>query len=153
MQLSPVISTVAETIQVAIAPVFLLAGIGGILNVMTGRLARIVDRARSLERLHPRSTGPEHERHVWELRRIDARISVINAAIIMVTLSALLICVVVALLFIASLSNLRIGTIVAVAFILSMLILMGGLIAFVIEVRLSLKAIHIRAELLERDGR
>lgn len=151
MQLAPVISTVAETIQVAIAPVFLLAGIGGILNVMTGRLARIIDRARSLEQLHPRSTGPEHQRHVWELRRIDWRISVINAAIVLVTLSALLICIVVALLFIASLSDLKIGRFVAIAFILSMLALMAGLIAFLIEVRLSLKAIHIRAELLERE--
>ncbi|UZK70445.1 DUF2721 domain-containing protein [Sphingomonas sp. S1-29] len=153
MQFSPVISTVAATIQVAIAPVFLLAGIGGILNVMTGRLARIIDRARSLEQLHPRSTGPEHDRHVWELRRIDRRISVINAAIFLVTLSAVLICLVVALLFIAELSNLKIGTIVAVAFILSMLMLMTGLLCFLVEVRMSLKASHIRAELLEQDRR
>ena len=55
----PYLSTVADTIQSAIAPVFLLAGIGAILNVMVGRLARIVDRARTLEEIHPRSTGPE----------------------------------------------------------------------------------------------
>ncbi|TKD52127.1 DUF2721 domain-containing protein [Sphingomonas baiyangensis] len=150
---APVLSTVAETIQVSIAPVFLLAGIGGILNVMTGRLARIIDRARSLEQLHPRSTGPEHDRHVWELRRIDRRITVINAAIVLVTASAVMICIVVALMFIASLIKLAIGTVVAVAFILSMLALMLGLFAFLVEVRLSLKAIHIRSELLELEQR
>ncbi|GAA0737587.1 DUF2721 domain-containing protein [Sphingomonas japonica] len=148
---APVLSTVAETIQISIAPVFLLAGIGGILNVMTGRLARVIDRARSIEALHPRSTGPEHDRHVWELRRIDKRITIINAAITLVTASAVAICVVVALLFIAELSALQIGTVVAVAFILSMLLLTSGLACFLIEVRLSLKASHIRAELLERD--
>ena len=36
------ITDIAHAIQVAIAPVFLLTGIAGILNVMTGRLARIL---------------------------------------------------------------------------------------------------------------
>jgi hypothetical protein len=44
------ISSVAHTIQLAVAPVFLLAGIGGILNVIATRLARVVDRVRALER-------------------------------------------------------------------------------------------------------
>lgn len=152
MEFGFVLSTVAETIQVAIAPVFLLAGIAGLLNVLTGRLARVIDRARALEQLHPRTTGPEHERHVWELRRIDRRITVINASISLVTASAISICAVVALLFVAELSHLKIGTIVASAFIGSMLMLIAGLVFFLIEVRMSLKASHIRAELLELDA-
>jgi hypothetical protein len=147
----PYISTVSATIQAAIAPVFLLAGIGAFLNVMVGRLARIVDRARDIEQLHPRSTGPEHDRHVWELRIIDRRISVINNAIFLCTASALAICIVVALLFVSRLGNLHVGIWVAIAFILSMLLLMAGLIYFLFEVRMSLKAIHVREELLELD--
>lgn len=146
------LSTVAQTIQTAIAPVFLLAGIGAILNVMVGRLARIVDRARTVEQLHPRSTGPEHDRHVWELRLIDRRVSVINTAIFLVVASALSVCLVVALMFVSELSDLHIGVVVAIAFILAMLLLMAGLVYFLIEVRLSLDAIHVREELLERDG-
>lgn len=146
------LSTVAQTIQTAIAPVFLLAGIGAILNVMVGRLARIVDRARTVEALHPRSTGPEHDRHVWELRLIDRRVSVINTAIFLVVASALSVCLVVALMFVSELSDLHIGVVVAIAFILAMLLLMAGLVYFLIEVRLSLDAIHVREELLERDG-
>jgi len=148
---SPFLSTVSDTIQAAIAPVFLLAGIGAFLNVMVGRLARIVDRARNIEQLHPRSTGHEHDRHVWELRIIDRRISVINNAIFLCTASALAICVVVALMFVSRLANLHVGLWVAVAFILSMLLLMAGLIYFLVEVRMSLKAIHVRKELLELD--
>lgn len=149
----PYLSTVSETIQAAIAPVFLLAGIGAILNVMVGRLARIVDRARQVEQLHPRSTGHEHDRHVWELRLIDRRISVINNAIFLCVSSALAICFVVAVMFISRLINLHVGALVAGAFILSMLLLMAGLVYFLFEVRMSLEAIHVREELLERDGK
>ncbi len=149
----PYLSTVSATIQAAIAPVFLLAGIGAILNVMVGRLARIVDRSRQVEALHPRSTGPEHDRHVAELRLIDRRVSVINTAIFLCVTSALAICSVVALLFVSRLINLHLGGIIAGVFILSMLLLMAGLVYFLFEVRLSLGSIHVREELLELDGK
>jgi hypothetical protein len=151
MESFPYLSTVAETIQTAIAPVFLLAGIGGILNVMVGRLARVVDRARTLEARHPGASGPERDRFVWELRIIDRRISVINAAIFLCTASALAICTVVASMFVSELIDLHIGVVVALAFILSMLLLMAGLIFFLIEVRMSLAPIHVRKELIEKQ--
>jgi len=153
MTFSPYVSTVAETIQTAIAPVFLLAGIGAILNVLAGRMSRVVDRVRALEALHPRSTGPEHDRHVWELRILDRRISVINHALSMCVASAVAICLVVALLFVARIINLHIGLSVALLFIIAMALLTAGLILFLIEVRISLRAIHVRAELLERERR
>lgn len=150
---SPYLSTVADTIQAAVAPVFLLAGIGAFLNVMVGRLARIVDRARVIEQLHPRSTGDEHDRHVRELRIIDRRITVINNAIFLCVASALSISIVVAMMFVSRLANLHVGLWVAVTFILSMLLLMAGLIYFLVEVRMSLSAIHVRKELLELDSK
>lgn len=148
---APMLSTVAATIQTAIAPVFLLAGIAGILNVLVGRMARVVDRARKIEQLHPVSTGAEHERHVWELRLIDRRLSIINTAIWLCVASGIAICLVVALLFGAEIVHLDIGVVVAVAFIASMLLLTAGLVAFLFEVRLSVRAVHVREELLERD--
>ncbi len=151
MLAAPNLSTVAETIQVAIAPVFLLAGIGALLNVITGRLARIVDRSRALERLHPQTTGPEHDRHVWELRRIDRRVRVIQNAIALATASGVAVCCVVALLFVAELLHLRIGRTIALIFILAMVLLIASLVCFLIEVRLSVKVTRIRAELLERE--
>lgn len=149
--ISTSLSTVADTIQTAIAPVFLLAGIGAILNVMVGRLARIVDRARQVEALHPRSTGPEHDRHVWELRLIDKRVTVINWAIFLCVSSALSVCGVVALMFVSQLTHSHFGALVAIFFVVAMLLLMAGLIYFLIEVRMSLEAIHVREELLELD--
>ena len=149
----PAVTTIAQTIQLSLSPVFMLAGIGALLNVLAGRLSRVVDRARVVEQLHPRSTGPEHDRHVWELRLLNKRMSVINAALVLAVSSAVMTCLVVALLFVAELVKLHIGTIVAVSFILAMALLISSLAAFLLEVRMSLNAIRIREELLERDRR
>jgi hypothetical protein len=145
------VTTIAQTIQLSLSPVFMLAGIGALLNVLAGRLSRVVDRARAVEQLHPRSTGPEHDRHVWELRLLNKRISVINAALVLAVSSAVMTCLVVALLFVSELIKLHIGTIVALSFILAMVLLIAALASFLIEVRMSLNAIRIRPELLERD--
>ena len=145
------VSTIAQTIQLSLSPVFMLAGIGALLNVLTGRLARVVDRARNLEAMHPRSTGPEHDRHVGELRLLDRRIGIVNNALFLAVSSAVMTCAVVALLFVAELVGLHIGAAVAIAFTLAMLLLIAALVAFMVEVRLSLRAVMIRAELLERE--
>ena len=43
------INGIAQVIQLAIAPVFLLTAVGTIIGVLSNRLARIVDRTRVLE--------------------------------------------------------------------------------------------------------
>lgn len=148
MQMFPAVTTIAQTIQLSLSPVFMLAGIGAFLNVLAGRLSRVIDRARAVEQLHPGSTGREHDRHVWELKLLDRRMSVINAALFLCVASAVAVCSVVALLFIGELAGLHIGTMVALIFILAMLLLVAGLLMFLVEVRLSLRSNHIREELL-----
>jgi MFS family permease len=147
------LATVSSTIQTAIAPVFLLAGIGAVLNVLAGRLSRVVDRVRALEALHPRSTGPDHERHVWELRILDRRITVINVALSLCVASAVAVCMVVVGLFVARFVSWRFGLVLAALFITAMVLLTAGLLAFLHEVRISLRAIHVRSELLEQEQR
>ena len=101
---SPELTHLAQIIQLAVAPVFLLAGIGAFLNVCAGRLARIVDRARRLEPRILDSRGEEHDRLIAEVRMLDRRISVVNRAIFASVLAAVLISLVVILLFAAFLS-------------------------------------------------
>jgi len=144
----PTVSTIAQTIQLSLSPVFMLAGIGALLNVLVGRMARVVDRVRDLEKLHPRASGPERDRYVWELRILDRRIKVINASLFLAVSSAVMTCSVVAMLFIGELSGLRLGTIVALCFILAMLLLISSLVSFIVEVRTSLRAVTVREELL-----
>lgn len=148
MHYSTAVSTIAETIQASLSPVFMLAGIGALLNVLAGRLSRVVDRSRALEPLLAATMEVEHDRHKWELRLLNRRITIINAGLLLTVSSAVMTCVVVAALFVAALSKLRVGEYVAAGFILAMLLLIAGLIAFMIEVRVSLQALRVREELL-----
>ena len=142
------VSTIAHLIQLAIAPVFLLAGIAGILNVLAQRLARVVDRARSLERDFPDFGEPERIRASAELLVIASRMRIVNLAITACTASALFVCLVVAILFVADLARIEFARPIAVLFILAMALLILGLTLFLAEIRLAARFVDIRRELL-----
>ena len=145
-------SEVAQVIQSAVAPVFLLAGIGAFLNVSVGRLARIVDRSRSLEPRLLGSRGKEHDRISRELHLLDRRIRVVNAAILLSVGAAVLICLVVVMLFAGQLAGLQVGTPIALLFIAAMFATGGGFAIFLYETRLATRAVRVRGELLEHEA-
>lgn len=144
----PQVSQVAQTIQLALAPVFLLAGIGAFLNVCVSRLARIIDRARAVEDLVLTTRGKEHDRMVGEIRVLDRRMSVVNGAIFLSVASACAVCLVVILLFAGNLLGAHLGTPVAILFSLAMLLQAGAFATFIQEIRLASRTIHIRNEVL-----
>ena len=147
VQFSPAVTAIAETIQGSLSPVFMLAGIGGILNVIASRLSRVIDRVRTIEdKLMP--SGEERGRQLWELKLLDRRMRVINVAIYLVVGAAIMTCTVVATMFVAELLRLRIGRWVAFFFIAAMVLLIAGLIAFLGEVHISLISNRVRKELL-----
>jgi hypothetical protein len=146
------VAEVAETIRLAVAPIFLLSGVAGFLNVCSGRLSRVIDRARTLEPRVLQARGDEHDRLIAEIRILNRRISVIRSAITLSVLSAVLICLVVVLLFAAELFNARLGTIVALLFIGSMIAVTAGFAAFIVETRLGSGVVHIRNEILEHTA-
>lgn len=145
-------ATVAQIIQLAVAPVFLFAGIGAFLNVCTGRLSRIVDRAREIEPLLLSSRGTEHDRWLNELRILDRRMVLVSRAIFLSVLAAVLTCSVVILLFAASLTGAHFGTAIALLFIVSMISIGTGFAVFLIETRVGSRAVRIRAELLTHEA-
>lgn len=145
------VSTIAHLIQLAIAPVFLLAGIGAILNVLATRLARIVDRVRGHEANFDDYDLAERQRARAELVRLGLRMRLVNASITLCTASALFVCLVVALLFVADLGEFRFGRPVAVLFIIAMALLIGALILFLLEIRAAARSLRVRAELLEAE--
>ena len=148
----PAISNIAQTIQLAIAPVFLLAGVGAFLNVLTGRLSRVVDRARWLEERHPLAGDEERRRLVIELRRLDRRMTLSSIAIWLCVACAIAVCVLVALLFVTQLVNLPYRVAVATSFIVAMLLLVCGLVAFLLEIRIARQSFRIREELMVQDN-
>jgi hypothetical protein len=143
---------VAQIIQLAVAPVFLLAGIGAFLNTLTGRLARIVDRGRVIEPLVLESTGKEHDRFVREINVVDRRMGLVSSAITLTVASAVLVCAVVVLLFAAALIDLDAGPTIALLFIGAMVTLALGFFIFLIETRVAARAIRVRPALLTHEA-
>jgi len=146
------VSEVAAIIQLAVAPVFLLAGIGAFLNVCASRLARIVDRARQLEPLLLSSRGAEHDRLQGEIRILDRRITLVSRAIWLSVLSAVLTCAVVILLFAGSLVDAEFGTSIALLFIATMVAIGLGFAVFLLETRVASRAVRIRNEVLDHQA-
>ena len=70
---------IAQTIQLALAPVFVLVAIGNILNLLSGRLGRVVDRSRHLQDRFTGTEGPDREELVAEIRMIEAALARIES--------------------------------------------------------------------------
>jgi uncharacterized membrane protein (DUF485 family) len=147
----PGVTMVAQTIQLAVAPVFLLAGIGAFLNVCVGRLARVIDRARLIEDRVMTSSGAEHDRLVWEINRLDRRMKVVNNAIFLSVASACAVSIVVMMLFLAELLSANMGTAVAIGFIIAMGLIIAAMVTFLVEVRLAARTIRVRDEVLRHE--
>jgi hypothetical protein len=143
---------IAHLIQVALTPIFLISAIGVTLNVLTSRLARIVDRARAMETL-VRESGPKtHGRDLHGLLKVLARRAFyINAAITLITLSALFIALVVVMLFVNAFLRWDLSALIACLFILSMVSLCAALLSFLIEVRIATTTLTIGIEAAARQ--
>jgi hypothetical protein len=135
---------IAHLIQVALTPIFLISAIGVTLNVLTSRLSRIVDRARAMEDrlLHPDYVQDGRDLHA-QLKVLASRSRWINAAIILITLSALFIALVVVMLFVNAFLRYELSVVIAGMFIMSMLTLAAALLAFLIEVRIATTTLRI----------
>jgi hypothetical protein len=144
MQPETPIAALGHAIQLAVAPVFLLSGIAGLLGVLTNRLARVIDRSRHLEE-SPRATDA---RVATELRVLRIRVHHINRAITLCTYAALLVAGVVATLFVGAIALAAVTRVVAVAFVLAMLALIAGLSSFLREIHVATR--HYR-ESARRD--
>ena len=145
------VTTVADIVRLALAPVFLLSGIGAFLNVCASRLSRIVERSRQIEPLLIASRGSEHERWIGELKILDRRMNLVSWATTLSVVSAVLTCLVVALLFVATLTHTHMATVVALLFIAAMLTIAAGFSIFLWETQLGARAVRVRSELLQHQ--
>jgi type IV secretory pathway VirB6-like protein len=147
------IEAIAEVIQLAVAPVFLLAGIAGLLGVLSTRLARIIDRARVIERRIPQAKSDE-QRTVMrrETKVLWRRIALINWAIRLCISGALSVCLVIMALFLGEFVAVNIAVIVAVLFVLAMVLIVSGLMFLLSEVGLSTRHMREGMELALEDA-
>lgn len=139
------VAAVSRVIQLSVAPVFLLLGIGSLLLVMTSRLARIVDRARQVDAAV--ESGKEPGRLREELATLAVRAGLVYRAIACLILAALLVCGVVVALFVGASFTVDAAPAAATMFVLAMIIIVVGLLLFLREVFVATRAIRIG-----RDG-
>jgi hypothetical protein len=133
---------IAVVIQMAVAPAFLLTGIGAILTVMANRLTRIVDRFRVIN--EQKNLSMKKKDKTDELLSLLSRARWTHIAIFLTTVSALLICVLIAMIFIATEVNFNLDQYLSILFIVAMTALVLGLLSFLKEVSLSKGVINLK---------
>ena len=125
--------SLSKAIQLSVAPVFLLAGIGALMNVISGRLVRVVDNAlKAKAALEAGEVVDPMEQSTYRKRmRLTIR------AIELLTAATLLISTVVAVMFFSVISRLNLTLLVVPMFITAMLLVMLASVSFLREVRMA----------------
>lgn len=134
---APYVANLAQVIQLAVAPVFLLAGVGTTLNVLATRVGRIIDRARLMEDRLPNADAEQAAELHERLRVLSKRATLINRAIGLSVTCGLLVSLVVAALFISYSLAIDLATPIAVTFVIALLCLAAALVYFLREVILA----------------
>jgi hypothetical protein len=138
---------IGHIIQLSIAPVFLLTGVGTNMLVLTNRLARIIDRSRALEeKMNHLANALPALALQEESDILFSRAQKINRAITLSTTCALLICVVVAALFLGDALDLRLGTLIATLFVMAMVALTASFIYLLREILLATEFLNRRRD-------
>jgi hypothetical protein len=143
MDLINSIQALAGVIQLAVAPVFLLAAIAGMLSVMSTRLGRIIDRARVIERRIPQAKREDQRMLLRaETTALWKRIALINWAIRLCVTGALTVCLVIMALFVGEFVVFNIAALVAVLFVVAMVLMIAGLLFLLREVNVSTRTMR-----------
>ncbi|PRM94722.1 hypothetical protein CJ670_09730 [Arcobacter cryaerophilus gv. crypticus] len=142
------INSISSMIQLSVAPVFLLAGVAGLLNVFTGRLVRIIDKVDKLDKFE--SEKKEQNKIDDELKDmiksrrnfLTMRMNNTNRAIFFGTTTGLLIALVIITIFLSSFFHFEHTFLIAILFILAMSSLVVSLILFLRELFYTTKFIN-----------
>ena len=137
MQDAPIIE-ISQVITLAVAPVFLLAGIAGFLTVLSHRLSRVVDRTRQVNRYIRGATAKENKQSLeFEMRLLAKRTTVINWGLRFSVCSALAICLVIMCLFISDSVLINLSSLITWLFISAMILVILSLLLLLYEVNIS----------------
>ncbi|WP_186374216.1 DUF2721 domain-containing protein [Roseomonas gilardii] len=120
---------IERTIQLAVAPAFLLSGIMAVLNILTTRLSRLVDRTRALRAGAEPAPG--------EMSRLRRRARLVQFAITGCILSAFLLCALLVISFAGPFFDLRVGLLLGALLVAALIVLMGSLAFFLAEIWLT----------------
>ncbi|MFA7084770.1 MAG: DUF2721 domain-containing protein [Arcobacteraceae bacterium] len=130
------VSSVSYLIQLSVAPVFLLAAVGALLNVFTGRLSRIIDKIERLDKYEHSHENKEEPFKEMRQRRgfLTMRMKNTNLAILFCTTTGLLISLVIVTMFLSALLEFNGAVFISILFILALLCLSLALMLFLKEI-------------------
>lgn len=141
------LADIARTIQLAVAPVFLLTALGTIIGVLTTRLGRVVDRARVLAAELESASPPTSSKHSLpprvELAVLARRRRLVNRAITAATFASLLVCLVIAFAFLGFMLNRNFSNVIALLFIGAVSMFIAALLFFLREIIVTVASVRI----------
>lgn len=143
--------SVVEIIQLALTPVFLLVGIGTMLNVVTGRVARVIDRARWFENEITHHNMQLTEQNDKELDSLRRRLKMANWSINFLTAAAVIVCLDIILLMVSGIVSFALDKVLTVMFMSSIFFITGGLVAFLMEVSVATATLKIPKNLKQHS--
>lgn len=127
---SIIVSTISTLIQLSVAPVFLLAGVAGLLNVFIGRLTRIIDKLEKID-----ANDNSNDKGVIKRRAfLVMRMQNTNLAIFFCTATGLMVALVILTIFFSTLLSFNSETLISILFILAMFSLIIALLLFLREI-------------------
>lgn len=131
------LDTVTHGIQLAVAPVFLLTAVSGMIGTVAGRLARIIDRARLLEdRIEAAPNKPMLAAYD-ELKRLRARGRLVNICIALLTFCAIFIGLTIVALFLGETTEMQILRLATISFLAGVSCFLLALLCFLTETLLA----------------
>jgi len=136
-----------HAIQLAVAPVFMLAAVAGMIGTVAGRLARIIDRARELEERLEAGTARNAKSAFWELDRLKLRGRICNASIGFLTVTGVLIGATVMVMFLGETTLPKSERIVPWSFLGAVGSFVVALLLFLAETQLATHALRFGRDL------
>jgi len=132
------LENVAHVIQVALTPVFLLSGVGTLLNVFATRLARVTDHMEHAEELlREEPAGPDAATLRSHLHRLRRRTLALDIAVALGAVGGGATAVATFTLFVGALRNSAVAWILFLMFGAAVACTIGALTAFLAETALS----------------
>jgi len=143
------VAQLIPVLQTAIGPTILISGVGLLLLTMTNRLARTIDRTRTVARELPDTGAPDHAKHAGQLRVLWRRAHLIRLSIALASLSALFAAILIIALFVTALLQIENVWLICTLFIICLVCLIGSLMVFIHDINLALAA--LKFELAGKD--
>ncbi len=132
-----------QILQLSIAPMILISGVGMVMLSMSNRFGRLIDRSRQLTQSLRGASGDERDRMLAQLRILWLRAKIVRTGIALANVSALLAALLIINLFLGALFDLRIANVIVTLFVFCLLCLISALILFIADINLSLRALGL----------